>query len=108
MKLSLQPVKAKLVIAENEFTLKSDMRYFSILCREAEGYNRLDPAGTRRPGTSPEGPLKVLKLQGTFRGLLGDQQKIDNLMKKVFSRCSSSCFTHLLLSLTGKRNMQKF
>ena len=26
------------------------------------------------PGTSPEGPLKVLT-SGTFRGLLGDQQK---------------------------------
>ena len=26
------------------------------------------------PGTSPEGPLKVLT-SGTFRGFLGDQQK---------------------------------
>ena len=42
MKLSLEPVKAKLVIAESEFILKSGMRYFSILCREAVGYNRLD------------------------------------------------------------------
>ena len=42
MKLSLEPVKAKLVIAESEFILKSDMRYFSILCREAVGHNRLD------------------------------------------------------------------
>ena len=31
-------------------------------------------------GTSPEGPIKVL----TFRKLLKDQQKIDDLMKKVF------------------------
>ena len=36
------------------------------------------PAGTRRPGDvpwrSPKGP-NVRDLQGTFRGLLGDQQK---------------------------------
>ena len=31
--------------------------------------------------SSPEGPLMVL-MSETFRGLLGDQQKIDNLMKK--------------------------
>ena len=38
------------------------------------------------PGTSPEGP-NVRDLQGTFRGLLGDQQKKnDNLMKKVLFR----------------------
>ena len=29
-------------------------------------------------------------------------------MKKVFFRCDSSCFTHLLLLFTGKTNMQKF
>ena len=36
-------------------------------------------------GTSPEGPLKVLtsrNSRGTFKGLLGDQQKIDDLIKK--------------------------
>ena len=27
-------------------------------------------------------------------------------MKKVFFRCNSSCFTHLLLLSTGKTNMQ--
>ena len=63
------------------------------------------------PGTSPEGHLKVLA-SGTSRGLPGDSQgtnkKIDNLMKNVFFRCNSSCFTHLLLLFTGKTNMQKF
>ena len=29
-------------------------------------------------------------------------------MKKVFFRCISSCFTHLLVFFTGKTNMQKF
>ena len=37
-----------------------------------------DPAGTRRPGNvswmSPKGP-NVRDLQGTFKGLLGDQQE---------------------------------
>ena len=59
------------------------------------------------PWSSPKGS-NVRDLQGTLRGLLGDQQKIDNLMKKVFFRCNSSCFTHLLLFFTGKTNMQKF
>ena len=44
----------------------------------------------------------------TFKGLLGDQQKIDDFIKKVFSRCNSFCFTHLLLFFTGKTNIQKF
>ena len=39
------------------------------------------------PGTSPEGPLKVLT-SGTPRGPLGDSQgtntKVDDLMKKLF------------------------
>ena len=64
------------------------------------------PAGTRRPGTSPESPLKVL-MSGTSRGPPGDSQgtnkKIDNLMKKVFFRCNSSCFTRLLLFLLEKQ-----
>ena len=38
----------------------------------------ITPAGTHRPGdflwSSPKG-LNVWDLQGTFRGLLGDQQK---------------------------------
>ena len=46
------------------------------------------------PGTSPEGP-NVRDLQGTFRGLLGDQQKKDNLMKKVLFRCAF-CYCFLL------------
>ena len=67
-------------------------------------------AGTRRPGditwTSPKGP-NIRDLQGTFRELLGDQQKIDDLMKKVLFNCNSPCFTHLFLFFTGKTNMQK-
>ena len=55
-------------------------------------------------GTSPEGPIKVL----TFRELLKDQQKIDDLMKKVFFKCNSPCFTHLLLFFTGKTNILNF
>ena len=69
------------------------------------------PAGTQRPGDVPCRPPKgpnFLDLQGTFKGLLGDQQKIDDLMKKVFFRCNSLCFTHLLLIFTGKTNIQKF
>ena len=69
------------------------------------------PAGTRSPGDvpwrSPKGSV-VRDLQGTFKGLLGDQQKIDDFIKKVFSRCNSFCFTHLLLFFTGKTNIQKF
>ena len=59
------------------------------------------------PGTSPEGPLKVLT-SGTSRGPSGDSQgtntKIDDLMKKLFFRCNSPCFTHLFLFFTGKRS----
>ena len=40
--------------------------------------DKLHPAGTRRPGDvpcrSPKGP-NIRDLQGTYRGLLGDQQK---------------------------------
>ena len=49
----------------------------------------------------------VRDLQGTFRVLSGDQQKIDDLMKKLFFRCNSPCFTHLFLFSTGKTNIQK-
>ena len=63
------------------------------------------------PGTSPEGPLKVLT-SGTSRGPSGDSQgtntKIDDLMKKLFFRCNSPCFTHLFLIFTEKTNIQKF
>ena len=62
------------------------------------------------PGTSPEGPLKVLTF-GTSREYSGDSQgtntKIDDLMKKLFFRCNSPCFTHLLLFFAGKTNIQK-
>ena len=60
-----------------------------------------------KPLRSTKGP-NVQDPQGTFSGLLGDQQKIDNLMKNVLFRCNSSWFTHLLLFFTGKTNMQKF
>ena len=70
----------------------------------------INTAGRRRPGTSPEGHLKVLT-SGTSRGPSEDAQvtnrKIDNLMKKWFFRCNSPCFTHLFLFFTGKTNMQK-
>ena len=62
------------------------------------------------PGTSPEGPLKVLT-SGTSRGPSGDSQgtntKIDDLMKKLFFRYNSPCFTHLFLFFTRKTNIQK-
>ena len=62
------------------------------------------------PGTSPEGPLKVLT-SGTSRGPSGDSQgtnpKIDDLMKKLFFRCNSPCFTHLFLIFTEKKNNSK-
>ena len=31
----------------------------------------------------------------------------NDLMKKVFFRCNSPCFAHLLLFFTGKTNIQK-
>ena len=55
-------------------------------------------------GTSPEGPIKVL----TFRELLKDQQKIDNLMKKVFFKCNSPCFTHIYCFLLEKQIFKSF
>ena len=61
--------------------------------------------------TSRKGPLNVLTSE-TSRGPLGDSQgtnkKIDDLREKVFFRCNSLCFTHLLLTFTGKTNIQKF
>ena len=65
------------------------------------------PAGTRCPGDvpwrSPKGPY-ARDLQGT---LSGPTEKLMVLSKKVFFRCSSLCFTHSLLFLTGKTNIQK-
>ena len=69
------------------------------------------PAGTRPPEDIPwksPNDCNVQELQGTFRGLLVHQQKNDDVMKKVFFRCNSICFTHLLLIFTGKTNIQKF
>ena len=64
-----------------------------------------------RHATSPEGPLKVLTSR-TSRRPSGNSwrtnKKIADLMKKVFFRCNSLSFTHLLLFFTGKTNMQKF
>ena len=62
------------------------------------------------PGTSPEGPLKVLTSEtsrGPSRDSQGTNTKTDDLMKKLFFRCNSSCFTHLFLLFTGKSNIQK-
>ena len=71
----------------------------------------LFPADTRRPGDvpwrSPQG-RNVRDLQGPLRGLLGDQQKNDKLMKKGLFRRNGYCLTHLLLFFTGKTNVQKF
>ena len=57
-------------------------------------------------GTSPEGPLKVLT-SGIFRGPSGDsyrtKKNIDDLIKKVFFRCNSLSFIHLLLFFTEKK-----
>ena len=58
------------------------------------------------PGTSPEGSLKVV-MSGTSRGPLRNSQEtnknIDDLMKKVFFRRNSLCFTHLSLILFGNK-----
>ena len=63
------------------------------------------------PGTSPEGPLKVVTSE-TYRGPSRDPQgtntKTDNLMKKLFFRSNSSCITYLFLFFTGRTNIQKF
>ena len=63
-----------------------------------ENCNRKHPAGTRDPRDvfwrSSKGS-KVRDLQGTFRGLSGDQYKIDDFMKKLFFRSNSSCITYL-------------
>ena len=62
------------------------------------------------PGTSPEGSLKVLT-SGTSRRSSGDSygtnKKIDDLMKKVFFRCNSLCFTHLFLFFYWKNKHSK-
>ena len=59
-----------------------------------------------RHATSPEGPLKVLTSR-TSRRPSGNSwrtnKKIADLMKKVFFRCNSLSFTHLLLFLLEKQ-----
>ena len=69
----------------------------------------LSQAARDVPETSPEGPPKVLT-SGISRGPLGDSygtnKKIDDLIKKCFFRCTSLCFTYLLLIFTGKTNIQ--
>ena len=61
--------------------------------------------------TSRGRPLKVLT-SGISRGpsanSWGTNTKSDDLMKKLFFRCNSPCFTHLLLFFNGKSNIQKF
>ena len=62
------------------------------------------------PGTSAEGPLKVLTSR-TCKGSSGDSQgtniKIDDFMKKFFYRSNSPCITYLFLFFTGRTNIQK-
>ena len=62
------------------------------------------------PGTSPEGPLKVLT-SGTYRGPSGDPQgtntKIDDFTKKLFFSSNSLCIMHLFLFFTIRTNIQK-
>ena len=87
-------------------TLKNFLILFYKIVKKALKINETQ-AARDVPGTSREGPLKV-PTSRTFKGLLGDQKKIDDLMKKVFFRCNSLCFTHLLLIFTGKTNIQKF
>ena len=56
--------------------------------------------------TFPEGPIKVLT-SGTSKrpsaDSWGTNTKIDDLMKKVFLRLNSLCFTHILLLFTEKK-----
>ena len=66
-----------------------------------------------RPGDvpSPERLLKVLNSVTSWEPSEDSQvtnTKIDDLMKKVFFRCNSPCFTHLLLFFPEKINIQKF
>ena len=69
------------------------------------------PAGTQRPmdvpWRSPKGP-NVQDLKETFRELSGEQRKTNDLMKKLFFRCSSPCITDIFLFFTGKANIQSF
>ena len=58
------------------------------------------------PGTSPEGPLKVLT-SGTYRGLSGTNTKIDDFMKKLFFSSNSLCIIYLFLFFTVRTNIQK-
>ena len=84
------------------------LRYLTEYSKENKNQSNVQIAQPARdvPGTSPEGPLKFLTSR-TSRGPSGDSQgtnkKINNLMKKMFFRCNSSCFTHLLLFLLEKQ-----
>ena len=65
------------------------------------------PVGSRLLKDVPWGHPKcpnVRDLQKTFMELLGDQQKIDDLMKMVI-RCNNPCFTHVSLPFTGNTNI---
>ena len=69
------------------------------------------PAGTRRPEDVPRRSPKGPNVRDPGRPS-GDSQgtntKIDDLMKKLFFRCNSPCFTHLFLFFTEKTNIQMF
>ena len=58
--------------------------------------------------TQPARDLTETPRPETPGDLQGTNREIDDLMKKVFFRCNSPCFTHPLLFFTGKTNIQKF
>ena len=63
------------------------------------------------PGTSPEGPLKVLTsgiYRGPSRDSLGTNTKTDDLRKNLFLVAIVLAFTYLFLLFTRRTNIQKF
>ena len=60
------------------------------------------------PGTSPEGPLKVITSVSygrPSRDSHGTNTKLNRLMQKLFFRCNSNCITHLFLFFTARANI---
>ena len=58
--------------------------------------------------TQPARDLTETSRLETPGDLQGTNTEIDDLMKRVFFRCNSPCFTHPSLFFTGKTNIQKF
>ena len=55
------------------------------------------------PRTSPKDPLKILRSRTSRRpsgDFYGTNTKVDDLMKILFFKCNSPCFTHPLLFFT--------